>query len=120
MLEIWAEKEARFNLMLAASLPKVVIADPKITAAGDVYTIEFNVENQGFIPTALRQAQLVKIVRPDTLSMVFPDGMTSTQAAGGRGGRGDFGGAAEANRRLAEASRRPGSRHPSRAGYEQG
>jgi hypothetical protein len=69
-----------------------VIADPKITAAGDVYTIEFNVENQGFIPTALRQAQLVKIVRPDTLSMVFPAGMTSMQAAGGRGGRGDFGG----------------------------
>ena len=92
LLEIWAEKEARFNLMLAASLPKVVMAEPKITAQGDEYTIEISVENQGFIPTALRQAQLVKIVRPDTVSMVFPAGMTSTQAMGGRGGRGDFAG----------------------------
>jgi hypothetical protein len=91
LLEIWAEKEARFNLMLAASLPKVVMVEPKITAQGDEYTIELNVSNQGFIPTALRQAQLVKIVRPDTVSMVFPAGMTSTQVIGGRGGRGDFG-----------------------------
>ncbi len=92
LLEIWAEKEARFNLMLAASLPKVVMAEPKVTAQGDEYTIELSVENQGFIPTALRQAQLVKIVRPDTVSMVFPAGMTSMQTAGGRGGRGDFAG----------------------------
>jgi hypothetical protein len=91
LLEIWAEKEARFNLMLAASLPRVVVAEPKITAQGNEYTIEVNLENQGFIPTALRQAQLVKIVRPDTVSMVFPAGMTSTPAMGGRGGRGDFG-----------------------------
>jgi hypothetical protein len=91
LLEIWAEKEAHFNLMLAASLPTVVMAEPKITAQGDEYTIELSVSNQGFIPTALRQAQLVKIVRPDTVSMVFPAGMTSTQVMGGRGGRGDFG-----------------------------
>ena len=88
LLEIWAEKEARFNLMLAASLPKVIMAEPKVTAQGDEYTIELSVENQGFIPTALRQAQLVKIVRPDTVSMIFPAGMTSMQAIGGRGGRG--------------------------------
>lgn len=92
LLEIWAEKEARFNLMLAASLPKVVMAEPKITNQGNEYTIEFSIENQGFIPTALRQAQLVKIVRPDTVAMVFPAGMTSTQGVGGRGGRGDMGG----------------------------
>jgi Zinc carboxypeptidase len=92
LLEIWAEKEARFNLMLAASLPKVVMADPKITAQGDEYTIELSLENQGVIPTALKQAQLVKIVRPDTVAMVFPPGMTSMQGMGGRGrgARGDF------------------------------
>jgi hypothetical protein len=91
LLEIWAEKEARFNLMLAASLPKVVMAEPKITRQGDEYTVAFSLENQGFIPTALRQAQLVRIVRADTVSMVFPAGMTSVQAAGGRGGRGGRG-----------------------------
>jgi hypothetical protein len=94
LLELWIEKEARFNLMLAASLPKVVMADPKITSQGDEYTIEVSVENQGVIPTALKQAQLVKIVRPDTVSMVFPAGMTSVQSMGGRGrgGRGGGGG----------------------------
>jgi len=88
-LEEWAEKEARFNLMLAGSLPHVVMQEPKITSQGNEYTVEVNVQNQGFIPTALRQAQLVKIVRPDSVSLVFPPGMISGQ---GRGGRGEFGG----------------------------
>jgi hypothetical protein len=93
LLEVWAEKEARFNLMLAGSLPKVVMGEPKITAQGDVYTIEVPLENQGFIPTALKQALLVRIVRQDTVSMVFPDGMTSVGATAGRGGpRGGGGG----------------------------
>jgi len=91
-LEEWAEKEARFNLMLAGSLPHVVMQEPKITSQGDEYTIEVNVQNQGFIPTALRQAQLVKIVRPDTVSLVFPAGMVSGQGRGGRGGFGGGGG----------------------------
>jgi len=92
ILEVWAEKEARFNLMLAANLPHVVIAEPKISNQGDEYTIEVSVQNQGFIPTALRQAQLVKMVQPDTVSLVFPQGMTSMQGRGGRGGFPDMGG----------------------------
>jgi hypothetical protein len=90
-LEGWAEREARFNLMLAASLPHVVMQEPKITSQGDDYTIEVSVQNQGFIPTALRQAQLVKIVRPDIINLVFPEGMTAPQGRGGRGGRGQAG-----------------------------
>ncbi len=89
ILEVWAEKEARFNLMLASNLPHVVMQEPKVTGQGEEYTIEVKVENQGLIPTALRQAQLVKIVRPDTVSLVFPPGMVTPQ---GRGGRGGFGG----------------------------
>jgi len=91
-MEEWAEKEARFNLMLAASLPHVVMQEPKVTAQGDEYTIEVKVENQGFVPTALRQAQLVKIVRPDTVSLVFPAGTMANQGMGGRGGFGGPGG----------------------------
>ncbi len=100
ILETWIEREARFNLMLAGSLPKVVMGEPKITAAADVYTIELPIENQGFIPTALKQALLVKIVRQDTVSMILPAGMTSVggMMGGGRGGRGgggmDMGGGA--------------------------
>lgn len=97
LLETWIEREARFNLMLASSLPKVVMGEPKITLQKDVYTIEVPIENQGFIPTALKQALLVRIVRPDTVSMILPPGMTSATPAG-RGGRGG-GGAAGAGGR---------------------
>ncbi len=88
ILEIWAEKEARFNLMLASNLPHVVMQEPKVTSQGDEYTIEVNVSNEGFIPTALKQAQLVRIVQPDSISLEFPAGMISRQFIGGRGGRG--------------------------------
>jgi hypothetical protein len=89
-LEGWAEKEARFNLMLAASLPHVEMQQPEVTGQGDEYTIAVSVQNQGFIPTALRQAQLVKIVRPDNVSLVFPSGIMPSQGRGfgGRGGGG--------------------------------
>jgi hypothetical protein len=69
-----------------------VMGEPKITVADDVYTIDVPIENTGFIPTALKQALLVRIVRQDTLSMVFPAGMTSVGGmGGGRGGRGGGG-----------------------------
>ncbi len=90
LLEKWAEQQARFNLMLAASLPKVVMAEPKITLQGDEYTVEVEVENKGYIPTALHQAMLVKIVRPDVVALEFPRGMITpptapTEMAAGRG-----------------------------------
>ncbi len=92
ILETWIEREARFNLMLAGSLPKVVMGEPKITAAGDLYTIELPIENTGAIPTALKQALLVRIVRQDTVSMVLPPGMTSVGTMGGGRGGGRGGG----------------------------
>lgn len=73
LLEIWAEKQARFNLMLAGSLPQVVINEPKIKGKDGEYSIEFEIENKGFLPTALKQAQLVKIVRPDRITLEFPE-----------------------------------------------
>jgi hypothetical protein len=75
LLEEWAEKEARFNLMLAGSLPQVVMHDPVIKEKNGEFTIEIEVENQGFLPTALKQAQLVKIVMPDRITLEFPEGM---------------------------------------------
>jgi hypothetical protein len=73
LLEEWAEKEARFNLMLASSLPSVVMSEPSIKSKNNEYTIEIEVENRGFLPTALKQAQLVKIVRPDRITLEFPE-----------------------------------------------
>lgn len=75
LLEEWAEKEARFNLMLAGSLPQVIMHEPKIKAKDGKFFIEVEVENQGFLPTALKQALLVKMVRPDRISLEFPEGM---------------------------------------------
>ena len=74
LLEIWAEKEARFNLMLASHMPQVIVHEPEIKQHKEnEYTIEVEVENKGFLPTALQQAQLVKIVRPDMIYLDFPD-----------------------------------------------
>lgn len=75
LLEEWAEKEARFNLMLASSLPQVKMHDPVVKGKNGEYTIEVEVENSGFLPTALKQALLVKIVRQDRITLEFPDGM---------------------------------------------
>ena len=82
LLEIWAEKQARFNLMLAGSLPQVVIKEPKIKGKNGEYTIEFEIENKGFLPTALKQAQLVKIVRPDRITLEFPEDILPRREVG--------------------------------------
>ena len=79
-----AVKEARFNLMLAASLPQVVMHDPVITRENKEFTIEIEMENQGFLPTALKQAQLVKIVTPDRITLEFPVDVLPPRPARGR------------------------------------
>ncbi len=86
LLEKWAEKEARFNLMLADSLPCVVMYEPKVEVKDGEFSIEVEVENQGFLPTALKQAQLVKIVMPDRITLEFPEGMLPRRQEG----RGEF------------------------------
>ena len=92
LLEVWIEKEARFNLMLAGSLPMVVMRDPVIKEKDGEFTIEVEVENKGFLPTALKQAQLVKIVRPDRIELEFPAGMLPRRAEGRGRFRGMYGG----------------------------
>ncbi len=68
ILEDWAAKEARFNLLLAKSLPQVRVvsleAKPVKKEPG-VFEIVGVFTNDGFLPTALEMAKRVKIVRPD-------------------------------------------------------
>jgi len=68
ILEEWAAKEARFNLLLAKSLPQVRVvsleAKPVKKEPG-VFEVVGVFTNDGFLPTALEQAKRVKIVRPD-------------------------------------------------------
>jgi len=75
-LESWARKQALFNLMLAQHLPRIdsVTAQVEEVASwGDSaqYRVSVAWSNSGELPTALRQAQLVKIVREDRVRLQF-------------------------------------------------
>ena len=71
--------------MLASHLPKIVMHEPKIKGKKNQYTIEIEMENEGFLPTALKQAMLVKMVRPDRITLEFPKGMLPERRRRGRG-----------------------------------
>jgi hypothetical protein len=79
VLEKWAGNQAMFNLYMAKSLPRVEIVDVKVSgvrAAKDSATHELRVtvRNTGRLPTALEQARMVKIVRPDRVVGEFARG----------------------------------------------
>jgi hypothetical protein len=77
LLEEWIKKEALFNLFLAASLPqvKVVSAEVKpVKKEADTFEIVAVFSNEGYLPTALKMADRVKIVRPDAASVRLPEG----------------------------------------------
>jgi hypothetical protein len=76
VLERWAENQARFNLYMARSLPELAADEARVRRVGadDDYIeweLSVNVRNDGRLPTALRQADLVKIVRPDRVVLAF-------------------------------------------------
>lgn len=77
LLEEWVVKEAKFNLFLAKSLPQVKIlsaAARPVKKEADAIEIVAVVTNEGFLPTALKMAERVKIVRPDAVEIRLPAG----------------------------------------------
>ena len=81
VLEHWASRQALFNLEMAFHLPELQIEDVtarRTDSAGDSATYEVAVRyrNTGRLPTALQQAQLVKIVREDRVELEFDSGLT--------------------------------------------
>jgi hypothetical protein len=81
-LEEWAEKEALFNLAMAKHLPLLEMEDVTVQPGeteGDrtTYQIEVTWKNSGGLPTALRQARLVKMVREDQAVLEFDESLTS-------------------------------------------
>jgi hypothetical protein len=77
LLEEWIKKEAMFNLLLAKSLPqvKIVSAGTKpVKKEADTFEIVAVFTNEGFLPTALKMADRVKIVRPDAATVRLPPG----------------------------------------------
>jgi hypothetical protein len=76
-LEPWAKNEALFNLEMLKHLPALEWADAEVKQIkaykGDSadYRVRIEYKNTGKMPTALKQAHLVKIVKPDRLDIEF-------------------------------------------------
>jgi hypothetical protein len=76
-LEPWIKNQAMFNIEMANYLPglewgKIEVKRVKSYKADSAdYQIKIGVINNGKLPTALRQAQLVKIVREDRIELEF-------------------------------------------------
>ncbi len=77
-LEEWIKKEAMFNIFLAGHLPQIEITsvDVKPSRKKDVYNITVSFTNTGYLPTALEQAKLVKIVKQDMVRLEFDKELT--------------------------------------------
>ncbi|MBM3419524.1 MAG: peptidase [Bacteroidetes bacterium] len=73
----WAKNQALFNLEMVKNLPKLEwggVEAKKLKAYksdSTDYQVSFTYRNTGQLPTALRQAHLVKIVREDRLAISF-------------------------------------------------
>jgi hypothetical protein len=77
VLEHWASRQALFNLEMALALPELEWRDVRVRrlqqhgADSTTYEVRVQWRNSGRLPTALRQAQLVKIVQEDRLTLEF-------------------------------------------------
>ncbi|MBE0677091.1 MAG: peptidase, partial [Bacteroidales bacterium] len=76
-LEEWVSKQAIFNLEMVKHLPRIEWEDYSVRRVkkhkGDStdYELKIRYRNSGKLPTALSQAHLVKIVRPDEVRLTF-------------------------------------------------
>lgn len=107
-LEKWARNEAMFNLEMVKYLPELAWENIEVKkvksykADSTDWQLKISFRNTGKLPTALRQAHLVKIVKDDNVVLNFTtqqsaDGkpvykvIGEAKPAGGRGeGRGGF------------------------------
>jgi hypothetical protein len=85
LLESWIKKQALFNLEMAFHLPLLEWVDVFVhtrhtSPDSATYTIKASWKNTGKLPTALRQAQLVKIVQEDRAQLEFDKKLTKLRA----------------------------------------
>jgi murein tripeptide amidase MpaA len=81
VLEDWARRQALFNLEMALHLPQLELRGVEVrelaaTPDSATYAVTVRWSNTGRLPTALRQAQLVKIVEEDRARLEFADTLT--------------------------------------------
>lgn len=75
----WAKNQALFNLEMVNHLPSLAWGDVVVEKTESFendsadYQITISFKNRGKLPTALKQAHLVKIVREDQITIEFED-----------------------------------------------
>ncbi len=82
VLETWVANQARFNLYMVNSLPELHAGEPRVRrvsadADSATWEVRVTVRNDGRLPTALKQADLIKVVRPDRVRLSL-DGLKAT------------------------------------------
>jgi len=80
-LERWARNQGLFNLAMAKHLPLLEMGDVRVSEVADeegfkTYDLTVDWRNIGGLPTALKQALLVKIVREDHAVLEFDGELT--------------------------------------------
>lgn len=85
VLEDWARRQALFNLEMALHLPQLELEGVDVrqlaaTADSAAYAVTVRWRNSGRLPTALRQAQLVKIVEEDRAQLEFAEELTRLES----------------------------------------
>ena len=77
MLEHWAEKQALFNLAMALELPQITLDNIDVNKINNsTFEVTVEISNTGKLPVALKQAQLVKIVKEDRIQLQFDEELT--------------------------------------------
>jgi hypothetical protein len=85
-LEHWVSRQALYNLEMAKHLPQLRIDEVDVRRMGQsgdsaTYRVAVRWTNTGRLPTALRQAQLVKIVTEDQVELEFDGGVAEGDTA---------------------------------------
>jgi hypothetical protein len=80
-LERWARNQGLFNLAMAQHLPLLEMEDVRVRSVEEAegeatYEVRVRWRNVGGLPTALQQAQLVKIVQEDQAVLEFDGSLT--------------------------------------------
>jgi len=71
-----------FVVRLSGMLPRVRIVDTEVTAhGGGVFTVEVEIENSGYFPTALEHGVVSRAVQPTTVQIQIDPGDVITGAA---------------------------------------
>jgi len=87
LLERWAANQGLFNLAMAQHLPLLEMDEVDVREVEEedgvrTYEVTARWRNAGGLPTALRQARLVKIVREDRAVLQFPENLTEGDEPG--------------------------------------